>query len=110
MKHEGGRAVLETLEGLPLKGHGPATREAQRQLVQYLGNNLHRMDYPRYLANGWQIGSGPVESACKSVVGQRLKGPGMRWGEPGTDALCHLRALYKSEPSQWSAFWNHHLN
>ena len=30
--------------------------------------------------NGWQIGSGPVESACKTVVGNRLKGGGMRWG------------------------------
>jgi hypothetical protein len=38
------------------------------------------MDYPRYRSKGWQIGSGPVESACKTVVGQRLKGPGMRWG------------------------------
>ena len=30
------------------------------------------MDYPRYVANGWQIGSGPVESACKTVVANRL--------------------------------------
>ena len=44
------------------------------------------MDYPRYLANGWQIGSGPVESACKTVVANRLKGSGMRWGEDGSDA------------------------
>lgn len=110
MKHEGGQAVLETLQGLELKGDASATREVHRQWVQYVANNLHRMDYPRYLAQGWQIGSGPVESACKSVVGQRLKGPGMRWGEPGTDALCHLRALYKSESSPWSAFWSHHFN
>lgn len=32
----------------------------------------------RYRANGWQIGSGPVESACKTVVANRLKGGGMR--------------------------------
>jgi hypothetical protein len=30
----------------------------------------------------------------------------MRWREPGTDALCHLRALYKSEASQWRRFWH----
>ena len=41
------------------------------------------MEYPEYLAKGWCIGSGAVESACKTVVGQRLKLAGMRWGEDG---------------------------
>src|SRR5579864_7880654 len=63
------------------------------------------MEYPEYRAKGWQIGSGPVESACKTVVGQRLKLAGMRWGEDGTDALCHLRALFQSEHGPWDAFW-----
>jgi len=56
-------------------------------------------------AGGWQIGSGPVESACKTVVGNRLKGGGMRWGGAGADAICHLRALCLSEPSCWESFW-----
>lgn len=38
---------------------------------------------PEYLANGWRIGSGAVESACETVVGQRLKSSGMRWGQDG---------------------------
>jgi hypothetical protein len=46
-----------------------------------------------------------VEAACKAVVGQRLKGGGMRWGEQGADAVCQLRALFKSEKGQWEAFW-----
>ena len=70
----------------------------------YFANNLHRMEYPEYAAEGWQIGSGPVESACKTVVG-RLKGAGMRWGEGGTHAVCQVRALYRSENGQWEAFW-----
>ena len=37
-----------------------------------------------------------------------LGGSGMRWGCPGSDALCHLRALYLSEPNQWDAFWRDH--
>lgn len=53
------------------------------------------------------IGSGPVELACKRVVGQRLKGAGMRWGEDGANAVCHLRALFLSEISQWRAFWGY---
>jgi len=104
LKHEGGAAVLEALQALDV-GRRPAAREAHRQLLGYFANQAHRMDYPAYRARGWQIGSGPVESACKQVVGQRMKGGGMRWGEPGADAVCHLRALFRSEASQWDAFW-----
>ena len=39
------------------------------------------MDYRRYRANGWFIGSGIVEAGCKHVVGQRLKQSGMFWTE-----------------------------
>lgn len=38
-------------------------------------------------------------------MGQRLKGGGMRWGASGADAVCHRRALFKSEKGQWDAFW-----
>ncbi len=106
LKHEGAQAVLAVLEELPLRGRSPAAREANRQVVQYVRNNVHRMDYPRYRANGWLIGSGHVEAACKTVVGQRLKGSGMRWSATGADAVCHLRALFKSESHQWDAFWH----
>lgn len=68
------------------------------------------MDYPTYVAKGWLIGSGAVESACKTVVGQRLKLAGMRWREAGTDGICQLRALFKSEPGQWQAFWKRSIN
>jgi len=68
---------------------------------------MHRMDYPTYLRNGWCIGSGAMESACKTVVGQRLKLAGMRWREPGTNEVCHLRALYRSG-AQWDLFWARH--
>jgi hypothetical protein len=74
-------------------------------VLGYFGNQVHRMDYPTYEANGWFIGSGAVESACKTVVGQRLKGSGMRWRQAGSHALCHVRARYRSEHSQWTAFW-----
>ena len=104
LKHEGGAAVLAALEGLDAGGSA-GQREAHRELVGYVRNQAHRMDYPRYRRMGWQVGSGPVEAACKQVVNQRLKGSGMRWGEDGADALCHRRALFRSELSQWDAFW-----
>lgn len=105
LKHQGGKAMLALLEELNLSESSSSVRKAGTDAVRYFRNHQHRMDYPRYLANGWQIGSGPVESACKTVVGNRLKGGGMRWGEDGSDAVCHLRALYLSEPGQWNAFW-----
>jgi hypothetical protein len=61
----------------------PGLAEAVAEVVGYLERNAHRMEYPEYLARGWCIGSGAVESACKTVVGQRLKLAGMRWGKTG---------------------------
>jgi len=104
LKHEGGQAVLEALRGLEVRSR--AARDCRAEVVRYFSNQVQRMDYPTYRAKGWCIGSGVVESACKRVVGQRLKGGGMRWGEDGADALCHLRALFLSEKGQWDAFWH----
>jgi hypothetical protein len=109
LKHEGGQRLVDVLQAYPLP-RKPGVRQKHAEVVQYLTNNVHRMDYPRYVANGWLIGSGAVESACKTVVCQRLKQAGMRWREYGTDAMCHLRALFKSEPSQWQAFWQRQIN
>jgi hypothetical protein len=106
LKHEGGQRVLEILEDLPVPRRA---KEKYEETLNYFRNNVHRMDYPRYLANGWSIGSGAVESACKTVVGQRLKLAGMRWREYGTDTVCHLRALFKGEPHQWQAFWHRQM-
>jgi hypothetical protein len=104
LKTEGGGPVLAALRDLEVSGR--AARAVRADVVKYFGNQVHRMDYPAYLAQGWQIGSGPVESACKTVVGQRLKGGGMRWGVGGADNVCHLRALFRSERGQWEAFWS----
>jgi hypothetical protein len=103
LKHEGGPAVLAALQGLEIRGR--AAKEVRSEVVRYFTNQAHRMDYPVYVAKGWAIGSGPVEAACKTVVGQRMKGSGMRWGADGADSLCHLRALFKSGDRQWDAFW-----
>ncbi|MCA1704464.1 MAG: ISKra4 family transposase [Actinobacteria bacterium] len=104
LRDEGGELMLAVLR----EWDWPARQglvAVRAEVLTYFENQVHRMDYPTYEANGWFIGSGAVESACKTVVGQRLKGSGMRWSEPGGDALCHVRALYRSEHGQWNAFW-----
>ena len=110
LKTQGGAAVRATLETLDVSGRSENVREAQRRETNYFRNHEHKMHYPDYLRQGWQIGSGPVESPCKTVVNNRLAGSGMRWGTPGSDALCHLRALLLSERNQWESFWKDYPN
>lgn len=105
LKHEGGDVVLADLKGIDVSVRSATVQEAHRVVLVYFGNQVHRMDDPSYRAKGWLIGSGPVEAACKQVVGQRMKGSGMRWGETGADAVCHLRALFRSEKTQWDNYW-----
>lgn len=104
LKREGGAAVLDASRATEVRGR--AAEEALAEVVRYFGNQAHRMDYPSYVAKGWAIGSGPVEAACKTVVGQRMKGSGMRRGADGADASCHLRALFKSGDQQRDAYWS----
>lgn len=108
LREEGGDAMIAVLEEWDWPSR-PALAAVRQDVLTYFRNQVHRMDYPSYEAHGWFIGSGAVESACKTVVGQRLKGAGMRWGEPGGDAVCHVRALYRSERGQWDAFWDRTL-
>lgn len=102
---QGGAALLTHLRALPLPPRtSAAVREALRQLIGYFENNQHRTDYPTYRANGWDIGSGPTEAGCK-IIGERLKGSGMRWVEEGAATVAALRALYVSGGKLWDGFW-----
>lgn len=106
LKHSGGESVLRKLRALAGEAIPSAARTALDDAIRYFENQKHRMDYPSYRAKGWQIGSGPVESACKSVVGARMKQAGMRWGTDGAEQVAHIRALFRGETGQWDAFWS----
>lgn len=99
----GGTALLVHLRAQPVPTDLEAAEEL-RKVIGYFAGNEHRTDYPRYRAQGWDIGSGPTEAACK-VVGARLKGSGMRWLEEGAAQVAPLRALYQSGSDVWDAFW-----
>jgi hypothetical protein len=105
LKHAGGKQVIRMLERLPRQKMSVEVQEEYDGLLGYLKSNEHRMDYPRYLKRGWQIGSGAIESACKRVINQRLCMGGMRWGEEGSNAVAHVRAIYQSDADQWDGFW-----
>ena len=89
--------------GLAAPG-GPGRGHRRPDLTGSRERHAHRMEDPEELAKGWWIGSGPVESAGKMVVGQRLKLAGRRWGEDGAKQVGHLRAFYRGEKGQWEAF------
>jgi hypothetical protein len=72
--------------------------------ITYFTNNKERMRYNEYRNKGYHIGSGTVESACKHVVGQRLKQAGMTWSVRGADAIPQLRILWKN--GEWRNFWS----
>jgi hypothetical protein len=102
----GGDALLAHLRALDLPpGTSAEVREGFRKLVGYFEHNRHRTDYPSYRAKGWDIGSGPTEAGCK-IIGERLKGSGMRWVEDGAATVAALRALYVSGGPVWDGFWS----
>ncbi|MCD4684370.1 MAG: ISKra4 family transposase [Anaerolineae bacterium] len=69
--------------------------------VTYFTNNRTRMDYPAYRAQGYQIGSGSIESAAKQIGAQRMKVPGARWNLASARYVAKARAAFLS--GQWDA-------
>jgi len=103
---QGGEALLTHLHALALPPSASAEiGEELRKLIGYFENNRHRIDYPAYRRKGWDIGSGPTEAGCK-IIGERLKGSGMRWVEDGAAPVASLRALYVSGGKLWDGFWS----
>ena len=58
--------------------------------------------YDKFIAKGWDIGTGPMESMCKATT-RRIKGPGMRWDAENAESLMAMEALYQS--NRWDAWW-----
>ena len=75
-----------------------AAQQVRREELGYLRRNRERMHYPRYVREGFVIGTGAVEGACKNVVGARLKGAGMRWNADPARPVVHVRAAVLTHP------------
>ena len=79
-------------------------RKALRREVKYFQRNRHRMRYLEFTEQGWPIGSGMVEAACKTLVTQRLKRSGMRWNTDGGQAILTFRSAAQSQ--RFDRAWN----
>ena len=77
---------------------GTPLPEPVRQAVGYIFHNRRRMDYAAFRHAGYPIGSGTIESACKTVVQARMKQSGMRWSRHGAQSMLALRCLLLQPP------------
>ena len=100
LKHTGpGQVVAEVQR---LVAAQPESADAATHLA-YLEKRTAHMQYPTFLAAGWPIGDGVVESGNKLVVEARLKGSGMHWARPHVDPMLALRNIVCSD--RWDEAW-----
>lgn len=100
LKHHGPDPILAEVRRLVAAL--PESADAVTHLA-YLEKRTAHMQYPAFLAAGWPIGDGAVESGNKLVVEARLKGSGMHWARPHVDPMLALRNIVCSD--RWDEAW-----
>ena len=94
------QVIAQAKKDLPARARSgkPAKKE-----IAYFERNRARMRYQTFRQAGYFIGSGVVEAACKTVVGQRFKQSGMLWSRKGATHLLTVRCALLS---RWfDKFW-----
>jgi hypothetical protein len=100
LKERGPESVLTKLRAL-VAGH--RERAELGTALAYLEQRVAQMDYPRFVAEGWPIGSGMVESANKLEVEERMKGAGKHWEERNVNPMLTLCNALSNE--RWVERW-----
>jgi hypothetical protein len=103
VKRKGPRRLLGEIGLLRKRVRSAGKREALRQLEQYVRQHAELMNYPKEIAAGRDIGSGPTEAMCKTLS-LRIKGCGMKWDLRHAQDLMNLVALYESNQAQ--TYWD----
>lgn len=103
LKHHGPSRLLRSLTGWEALGGRTKTGKEATAALDYFEPRAALMDYPQLRAAGWPIGTGVVESANKLVVEERLKGPGMHWGDAHVNPMLALRNAQCS--GRWDESW-----
>jgi hypothetical protein len=68
-----------------------------RLTAAYFENHRERMRYAYFRSQGYQIGSGTIESAAKQVGLMRMKVPGASWNLENARKVAKARAAYLSD-------------
>lgn len=66
--HDGGGTALQTWLYDQWSRTRGGRRTALAELLKYVDAKTHQMDYPRYRAQEWAIGTGMIEATCKQLV------------------------------------------
>lgn len=87
--------------------HHPADPETSpERLLKYFQDNRQRLRYRWAREQNLPIGSGAVESAARHIVQQRLKQSGMRWSDPGAQAVLNLRTCHRN--GDFEQYWENY--
>ena len=97
------QTVLDGANAKLKKLRGPRREQALKQ-IGYVENNKDRMLYGTYRKMGLFYGSGVVEAACRTVIGQRLKESGMFWSKAGALNVAILRCALLDD--RFDAYWD----
>lgn len=81
----------------------PQAGGSAKSAETYYSNNQDRMKYDYFRQQGYFIGSGTVESACKQIISMRLKRSGARWSYDGAHATAKARAAWLSDGDTWNS-------
>jgi hypothetical protein len=81
-------------------------RKSLDDLMRYLVERREKVDYASFRAAGYDVGSGPTESMCKSLS-RRMKGIGMRWTSKNAESMVALESLHQS--GLWPNYWSTRL-
>jgi hypothetical protein len=108
LRHETPEAVLAALRHLrdDVAGQGAACAAAVATIdgsLTYLEKRAQQIRYAEFIAAGYPIGSGMVESGNKLVVEARLKGAGMHWARVHVNPMLALRNIACSD--RWEEAW-----
>jgi hypothetical protein len=79
-----------------------SSKATMTSAIGYFCSNRHRMRYDEYLSQGYPIGSGMAEGACRNVVKDRMDCTGMHWRLAGARAMLKTRSLYLN--GEWDDF------
>lgn len=82
--------VIKNIKTKPLKS-SRKEKLMREKLINYYQSHKKRMRYKSFQEAGYLIGSGPIESAHRTVVQKRLKLSGQRWTKKGAQQILNLR-------------------
>jgi hypothetical protein len=96
--------VLGQLRERAVAAGAGETLQVVQTSLGYLQKRRQQLRYAAFVAQGYPIGSGAVESGNKLVTEARLKGAGMHWASEHVNPLVALRTAVCAD--RWDEAWD----